>query len=137
MNLLVERDTFTALSTTGKMYINGKFVCYTLEPVWLDMPTDVKPRAIPEGVYKVIIAYSPKHKRDVPLYEGIDGFEEVEIHIGNYPKDTLGCQLVGLDRQADSVLHSTEAFINVVFPVLNQAFQSGDRITSSVVNLKV
>lgn len=95
MNLSVQREKLTKQSTIGRLTIDGvdNFFLYTLEPEKRD--DDVKPRAIPAGTYALTIRFSPKHGRLVPHVEMVPGFEEIEIHIGNSPRDTLGCLLVG------------------------------------------
>jgi hypothetical protein len=93
MHIRIERREYTAHSTIGHLYIDGEFQCYTLEPQWrLD---EVKPRAIPPGTYSLTLRYSPKHHASVPHVENVPGFQEIELHPGNYPKDTLGCTLIG------------------------------------------
>jgi Family of unknown function (DUF5675) len=110
MNLTVQRRWLTLNSTQGELSIAGddRFKLYTLEPV--TRADTVKPRAIPAGTYPLTIRYSPKHGRLIPHVEDVPGFEEIEIHIGNFPKDTIGCTVVGRTRQADAVLQSHAAF---------------------------
>jgi Family of unknown function (DUF5675) len=106
--ITIKRDQFTQQSTVGRLSIDDEFQCFTLEPVTRD--DNVKPRAIPDGAYTLDIRFSPKHGRDVPHVENVPGFEEIEIHIGNFPKDTEGCCLVGKTRSADFVGQSHGAF---------------------------
>jgi|SRR6185437_13702687 len=111
MNLKVQRDKLTPQSTAGRMFIiDGQedFQCYTLEPA--KRPDYIKPRAIPAGTYDLTIRFSEKHGRLIPHVENVPGFEAIEIHIGNYPKDTLACTLVGKSREADFVGQSHAAF---------------------------
>jgi hypothetical protein len=100
----------------GELYLEGTFNCYTLEPPKLDPP--VKPRCIPASTYRFTIAFSPKHNRDVPLLEAVPDFEEIEIHIGNFPADTLGCILVGKQQNVNAIYESTLAF-EELFPKLS------------------
>lgn len=93
MQLRVERQDFSPYSTIGEMFIDGVHECFTLEPVWTE--SDVKPRAIPEGTYKLVPRMSKKHGREVPGVEDVPGFQDIEIHWGNFPRDTEGCCLVG------------------------------------------
>lgn len=70
----------------GKLYVNGKFQCYTLDPGKLE-----------PGLYKLEISYSPKFKCKLPLiyndkFSPSRGFR---IHAGNSLCDTTGCILVG------------------------------------------
>jgi hypothetical protein len=107
----VTRDKFTQQSTSGQLFIDGEFECFTLEPV--TRTDNIKPRAIPEGTYTLDIRFSPKHGRDVPHVEDVPGFSEIELHIGNFPKDTEGCCLLGLTRSPDFVGQSHGAFDKV------------------------
>ena len=93
LNLRVDRQIFSLHSTIGRIYIDGEFECFTLEPAWKF--DDSKPRAIPEGTYKVTFRFSQAHGKSVPHVEDVPGFEAIEIHIGNDPGDTKGCLLVG------------------------------------------
>jgi hypothetical protein len=127
MNLLVKRRWFTQRSTVGELWVNGDKQYFTLEPPYglrtgrtrpngLTAPaakaTSVRPAAsaIPFGTYPLTIRYSLKHQRNVPHVEKVPGFSEIEIHAGNFPKDTEGCVLVGITRAEDYVGRSTEAF---------------------------
>ena len=47
----------------------------------------------------------------VPRYEGIKGFVGVLMHIGNFPKDTDGCTLVGRYAKKDAITDSKVTFI--------------------------
>lgn len=114
--LTLIRKWFTPQSTIGELSIDGKFECFILEPPTLDPPT--KPRAVPEGRYKVVIAFSPKHQRDVPLLVDVPDFEGVEMHIGNFPRDTEACLLPGTLFRDDQVVNSTIAF-NHLFPQID------------------
>lgn len=42
--------------------------------------------------------------------EGVDGRSHILIHVGNYPRDTRGCLLVGNSRAADKVGDSVKAY---------------------------
>ena len=108
LKLEVVRFGFSPLSTTGKMYVNGVFECYTLE----DCVREKKiPRitAIPAGEYKVILNLSTRFKRVLPLLIDVPNFEGVRIHNGNYSSDTEGCILVGETISKDMVGNSRAA----------------------------
>lgn len=109
MELELVRDTFTANSTTGQLFVGGDFNCYILEPPVHDGPKVPGHTAIPEGRYEITLYDSPRLKRKVPLLHLVPGFQFIEIHPGNWPKDTQGCLLPGTHRRADMVEHSLVA----------------------------
>lgn len=131
MKLEVRRLIFTQLSTIGELLIEGSHQCWTLEPLWSDK--NIKPRAIPEGTYNVTRGYSPKHKRDVPHVDDVPGFEEIEIHPGNYPHDTEGCTLVGQNKGPDYVGSSKAAFLEL-WEKLVPVWERGEKIGITYTN---
>jgi hypothetical protein len=116
-NLLLKRTFFNELCTQGELYLDGIFECYTLEPPKSD-DKSVKPRCVDAGIYDFIIGWSEKHQRDVPILLNVPDFTAVEIHIGNFPGDTLACILVGLMTALNAVYESSEAF-KLLFPKLS------------------
>ena len=125
MKIDIIRDTFTNVSTIGKMYINDTYFCNTLEDVDRDLLStttlkeikDVKvygQTAIPYGRYEVILSYSDKFKRYLPLLLNVPGYAGIRIHAGNTSVDTLGCILVGEKREKDKILESTKAMTRLL-----------------------
>ena len=115
----------------GKLYVDGAYVCDTLEDTdrglyqgmgetWLREKKVPGQTAIPFGRYRVTLKVkSPKYSLR-KAYEKIDGYlprllevpgyQGVLIHIGNYPKDTEGCILCGYNTKKGAVMNSTQAF---------------------------
>ena len=108
-----------------RTYQTEEYFCDTLEPTVLELKTTVsketvlrsptklaslKPVAIPEGRYAVVITWSPKFKMWLPLLLGGPDFNRlwqgIRIHAGNTAKDTEGCILVGKNREVGKVLDS-------------------------------
>jgi hypothetical protein len=108
MNITVQRKWFTPRSTVGEMHLNGAFFCYTLEP--RADQAQGKPYCIPAGQYSVALAFSGRFKMITPHVMDVPGFSEIEIHPGNFPKDTEGCCLVGSVREIDFVGNSRATF---------------------------
>lgn len=109
IRLKVARTIKTKNSTIGEMSINGQPFCFTLE----DPIRDTKiagETAIPAGVYKVIVNMSTRFKKEMPLLLAVPGFEGVRIHTGNYPRDTEGCLLVGMQKGQDCLMSSKLAY---------------------------
>jgi len=109
MELQVKRTDFTDNSTIGELSVNGQFECYTLEdkvrPVKIAGKT-----AIPAGRYEVIIDFSQRFGRLLPLLLNVPDFEGVRIHPGNTAANTEGCILVGDEKSQDLVGKSRAAF---------------------------
>jgi len=113
MEIKVIREMFTEDSTIGKMYINDKYHCYTLE----DKVRDVKVQnvtAIPKGRYEVIINFSNRFQQLMPLLLSVPNFEGVRIHWGNYSKDTEGCILVGSNKSVNMIGNSRAQYTKLM-----------------------
>lgn len=119
MNLTLIRKYPAPDCIIGELSINGTFECFTLE----DIERPVKSAgitAIPRGNYEVVITYSERFKKLLPLLLNVPNFEGVRIHTGNTSVNTEGCILVGKTKTENSVLQSRDAF-NVLFPKLQAA----------------
>ena len=109
MIVTVQREKPSALSTIGSLSIGGLFFCYSLEPA----------TPIPAGSYKGSIVISPEWtaKRGYPfklvLLQDVPGHTGIEIHIGNFPRDTKDCTLVGMGRLPDELVNSETAFFKL------------------------
>ena len=102
--LTLVRYTRTETAILGSLYLNGAFVCYTLEN---------EAKAIPCGMYTVQNSKSPKFKRELPLLHNakVPASRGIRIHRGNTANDSQGCVLVGRGRSTEksSVTESTNA----------------------------
>jgi Family of unknown function (DUF5675) len=110
MKLKLVRDTFTANSTVGKLFVDGVYECNTLEDVVRTGPKVYGKTAIPEGIYFIIIDYSNHFGKDMPHVLDVPNFQGIRIHSGNAPDDTEGCILVGMNRKIDWVGQARLAF---------------------------
>lgn len=113
MKLTLKRDPSSAKSTIGELLYNGIYQCWTLEDIERTEKVDGK-TAIPKGTYEVVISYSNRFKRQLPLLLNVPNFSGVRIHSGNTAQDTEGCILVGNKKGTDRVSESRAAF-NALF----------------------
>lgn len=90
------------------MLIDGEHFCWTLEPK--KDQSEGKPYCIPAGTYTIVLQKSHRFQMVTPHLLDVPGFTNIEIHPGNYPRDTEGCTLVGLEKNADFVGQSRDAF---------------------------
>src|SRR5258706_2283885 len=129
MKLELRRYVVGKSHTIGKLSLNDKFICYTLEdkimPPGEKIPGET---AIPFGIYDVILSYSLRFKQELPLLKNVPNFEGVRIHAGNTIKDTEGCILVGTDYAGDALLESRKALRKLLIALK----ESPDEITITI-----
>ena len=125
MNLTLIRKFPAPDCIIGELYIDGKFECFTLEDI--QRPLKIAGvTAIPRGHYEIVITFSARFGKPLPLLLNVPGFDGVRIHTGNTSTNTEGCVLVGKSRTNNSITQSRDAF-NVLFPKL-QAAASKEKI---------
>lgn len=131
MNIILNRIAKKAKYTIGKLYINDKYFCDTLEDTDRSLTQSMTEQqigskkiygetAIPTGTYRIIISYSNKFKKQMPLLLNVPGFAGIRIHSGNTEKDSLGCILVGKNKAVGKVLESRDTY-SKLFSILQEA----------------
>lgn len=120
MELKVVRTKREDTFTSGELYIDNVFECYTLEDkdrgLKHDMPLSEITKdkvygktAIPTGRYRVEKIWWEKHQRNVPHIMDVPGYGGILIHSGVTSNDTLGCILVGETIFNDALQNSMSA----------------------------
>lgn len=116
----------------GKMYVDGVYVCDTIEDVDLGLDQSwslekikqkkVKSKtAIPTGTYEVTLnIVSPKFSKiayykqfcngRVPRVLRVPGFDGILMHIGKDERSSAGCLIVGYNTIVGKVTNSLQAF---------------------------
>ena len=107
MKLTLQRVALRKNYTIGKLHIDGVYFCDTLEDVVREPGVKVYGQtAIPAGVYKMVLSYSQRFKRVLPLLLNVPMFEGIRIHGGTTDTDTHGCLLVGINEVKGKLLKS-------------------------------
>lgn len=90
--LTLVRDIRTEEAVLGSLYLNGAFICHTLENA---------SKIIPCGMYSVQNSKSPKFNRELPLLHNaqVPASRGIRIHVGNTAASSSGCVLVGMTRE--------------------------------------
>ena len=114
-SLLLIRDTFTDKSVIGKLYLNGEFYGHTLELPWNDNQKKIS--CIPKGVYEVVKRFTAESKYKYEHLHILDvaNREMILMHVGNYPKNSKGCVLLGNTRALNFVGDSRKAFYRLMY----------------------
>ena len=120
------------------MSVDGKYFCDTLEDTerlfwslsnFLGKLVGIKVQdktAIPRGKYRVIMAYSNRFKKRLPLLLDVPQFTGILIHSGNTVQDTSGCILVGTVDKTNNIKAgtSTPALKNLI-ALIEEATKKG------------
>ena len=134
MKLKLNRIALRKTYTIGKLYIDGKYFCDTLEDTVRDINKSGKfdngekkvkgKTAIPYGTYEIKWTYSPRFKKYTPQLMNVPQFEGIRIHAGNSSTDTEGCLLLGQNKKVGMVLNS-RATINKFYTIIKEACSKG------------
>ena len=120
VNLLIIRETFTDKSTIGNLYLDGEWLCDTLELPWKDNQRSIS--CIPDGQYKVRLRTARESAtRDYLhlLIQDVPNRDYILVHIGNKSSDSRGCVLVGIGTEHDFVKNSRLAMELLMKEILN------------------
>lgn len=143
MRIRLERIARKEGYTIGRVYVDGEYLCDSLEDRdrgLTDTMTEtaiaavkVKGRtAIPTGTYGMVMTWSPRFRKNLPLVCGVKGFEGIRVHSGNGPEDTEGCILLGRNRVAGRVLDS-RVTCETFNAMVQQAILRGEKVTLEVI----
>lgn len=143
MRILLQRHALKAGYTIGRMEINGRYFCDTLEDtdrglresMTEDEIAALKVKgatAIPTGTYRIDMqTRSPRFGRVLPRLVSVKGYSGVLIHSGNTAADTEGCILVGENRERGKVLNS-RATLEHLLVFLRSAQAEGEEIELTI-----
>ena len=131
MDILLKRIAKKSTYTIGKLYIDGKYFCDTIEDKDRGLTSsmsveEIKKKkvygetAIPTGTYTIVLnVQSAKfaksewyikncHGARVPRLINVKGYDGILIHAGNTAKDSYGCLLLGENKVVGQVINSKE-----------------------------
>jgi hypothetical protein len=105
----IDRKMSTNSCTMGYLSVNNKALFYTLELPWKNNINQIS--CIPAGSYNGVLRYDHTDKWRIELI-GVPNRGNVQIHVGNYTKQTKGCVLLGenANTNACSVSSSKSAY---------------------------
>ena len=150
MEITLKRVYTSPKYTIGHIYVDGKYVCDTIEDtdrgLYDSMPVSeiakakvYKQTAIPKGTYRVTMnVISPKfnqkpYYRDfcggkVPRILNVKGFDGILIHMGVNENSSAGCVIVGFNTVKGRVTRTQEAF-EKLYGMLDAANKKNEKIT--------
>ena len=92
MYIRLIRNEAKGNAITGRLIINGRWFCNTLERVGYQ---------IPALCYHVAVTMSPKFRRLLPIVQNVPGRSGIRFHAGKVPKHSTGCVLLP-DRETEN-----------------------------------
>lgn len=138
MEILLIRENFTPDYTEGKLFINGVYICDTIEDC--DRGLDDKmseeeilkkkvygKTCIPYGRYKVIIDYSNKYGKMLIHILNVKGFDGIRIHSLNSADSSLGCIGPG-KRTAPGWVSKSRYHYEIIHEMVEEALNRGDEV---------
>ena len=152
MELLLHRKYKLPTYSIGKLYVDGVYFSDTLEDTdrnlyqgmgleWIEKVKVYDETAIPFGRYKITLVKSPKYSKKqkfveltnglMPYINNVPGWTGCLIHSGNTNKDTLGCVLVGENKEKGKVINSFSTFKRL-WKLLVEANEKGEEIWLTV-----
>ena len=118
--------------TAGKLYVEGKFFCFTIEDEdrGLDQSMSLAQiakikipgvTAIPTGRYEVAYTYSNRFQRFMLQILEVPGYSGIRIHVANSAKDVEGCVGVAYEDSSDGFAGDSKKAVAALDLVLKAA----------------
>jgi hypothetical protein len=132
VKLHLDRLQFGHTFTIGDLRVDDEWQCWTLEDRRRDLGVKVAHETcIQAGEYEVVVNFSQRFQKLMPLLVDVPMFSGVRIHPGNTSEDTEGCILVGDVRLTSSIAGSRDAYSSLMVKI-NEAWGKNERIVISI-----
>ena len=143
MELRIAIEKEAADWTISRLFVNGRFECFTLE----DEKRAVKVRGetrIASGRFRVVLRtvggfherylkkFGPDFHRGMLWITNVPGFEFILFHIGNTDEDTDGCVLVGQTMNPAGTISGSERAYRHFYPPVAAALLRGEEVWVTV-----
>ncbi len=154
VHLRVDRIESDNESTLGRLYVDGRFQCWTLEDQNRTGPKVKGETRIPAGAYQVRFRteggfhaqyaetygarFGPDWHKGMLHVTNVPGFDYILIHVGNSHDDTAGCLLVGNQHSRVNGYHyigSSRPAYDALYPIVRQALLAGEEVVIEYVDL--
>lgn len=155
MELTLKRIALRSEYTIGKLYVDGEYVCDTIEDTVRDLDKDGKfangevkipgKTAIPYGRYEITMkvkspkysnfskySWAKKYDGYLPRLLNVPHFDGVLIHVGNSALDSEACVLVGENKVVGKVINSVNTFRRLMDDYLVPAKKRNENIVITV-----
>lgn len=156
MELRLERIALRSEYTIGKLYVDGEYVCDTIEDTVRDLDKDGKfangevkipgKTAIPYGRYEITMkvkspkysnfskySWAKKYDGYLPRLLNVSQFDGVLMHVGNSAMNSEGCIIVGENKVVGKVINSVNTFRRLMDEYLVPAKKRNENIVITII----
>ena len=156
MELTLKRIALRSEYTIGKLYVDGEYVCDTIEDTVRDLDKDGKfangevkipgKTAIPYGRYEITMkvkspkysnfskySWAKKYDGYLPRLLNVSQFDGVLMHVGNSALDSEGCIIVGENKVVGKVINSVNTFRRLMDDYLVPAKKRNEKIVITII----
>ena len=113
MYLQLIRNNPQSSAITGRLVINGRFFCNTMERVGYQ---------IPAICYPIRVTQSPRFKRLLPIVQNVPQRSGIRFHRGTKPQHSTGCILIPADKEkalTDLILQAQQSHEEIILEVID------------------
>ena len=113
MYIKLIRNQAQGNAITGRLVIDGRWYCNTLERVGYQ---------IPALCYHVAVTQSPKFKRRLPIVQNVPQRTGIRFHRGTNPEHSTGCVLVPPEKEClltYNILKAQNAHEEIILEVID------------------
>lgn len=118
MLLTLQRLVLKDDRTLGELLMEGNHFAWTLEDA-VRLRKVPNQTAIPFGRFEVVVNWSARFGKALPLLLRVPDFEGVRFHGGNGPEDTEGCILVGAEHDDERIWDCARTVSELTFRIRN------------------
>lgn len=147
MILRLERFRSNHEATIGRLYLDGQFLCHTLEDEYRAVKVKHETR-IGAGRYDLRLrTWGGFHVRYSKLFKtfhrgmielvDVPEFTDILIHVGNTDEDTSGCILLGIWRGADNFIADSRNTYARVYKQILPLIETGQLSAIQIVGADV
>ena len=156
MELTLKRIALRSEYTIGKLYVDGEYVCDTIEDTVRDLDKDGKfangevkipgKTAIPYGRYEITMkvkspkysnfskySWAKKYDGYLPRLLNVPHFDGVLLHPGNTSSESAGCILTGENKVVGKVINSVNTFRRLMDDYLVPAKKRNEKIIITII----
>lgn len=133
--------------TKSVFCIDGEFQCFVLEDGFNVVKVHGETRITPAtreiklrtegGMHEKYKAKYGSWHHGMLWIKNVNNYKYVYIHIGNIPKDTLGCLLTGFSAHTNSssISESRNAY-KKIYPIISRAILKGEKVEIETIDLE-